>query len=95
MDLLRVAVGLLSIFFAHFLGRSLVRVYEGKQPRWRAVSWALRTAVTLLALYWGQGPDLIALVITALAALSLGAGVFLQLRPRRYEELEKVMFPDE
>lgn len=92
---LRMALGLLAVFFGHYLGRSAVRLYQGKEARARTMTWALRTTVCAAAVLWGHGLDLLAGVAGAAVALSLGAGVYAELHPPKDEGLVKMMFPKE
>jgi hypothetical protein len=95
MTLLRAALGLLAVFFAHYLGRSAVGLCQRREARSRTVTWALRTAVCVLAVLWARGLDLLSGVVLALTAISLGAGAWRQLRPPKDEALVKQMFPEE
>lgn len=95
MPLMRAALGLLAIFFAHYLGRSAAGLYQRAEPRSRTITWALRTLVCLLAVLWRSGLDWLSAVVIALLALSLAAGVRAQLRPPKDEGLVKQMFPDD
>jgi hypothetical protein len=92
---LRAALGLLAVFFGHYLGRSAARLLQGKEARGRTVTWALRTAVCAAAILWGHGLDLLAGVVAVAVAVSLGAGVYAQLHPPKDEGLVKMMFPKE
>ncbi len=92
---LRIALGLLAIFFSHYLGRSAVRLYQGQEARARTMTWVLRTAVCVAAILWGHGLDLLAALALALVAVSLGAGVWAQSHPPKDEGLVKMMFPKE
>jgi hypothetical protein len=95
MPLLRAAIGLLAVFFAHYLGRSAAALYRGREARSRTITWALRAAVCVMGVLWGYGLDALAMVVLALALGSLGAGVWAQLRPPKDEGLVKQMFPEE
>jgi len=90
---LRFALRLLAVFFGNYLGRSAVRLHQGKETRARTVTWVLRTSVCVAAIFWGHGLDLLAAVALALVALSLAAGAYAQLHPPKDEGLVKVMFP--
>jgi hypothetical protein len=95
MVLMRAALGLLAVFFAHYLGRSAAGLYQRCEPRSRTITWALRTAVCMTAVLWRSGLDVLSLIVLALALLSLAAGVRAQLRPPKDEGLVKQMFPDD
>jgi len=51
--------------------------------------------VCLIAVFWRYGPDVLAIVVSALVLVSLGAGVWCQLHPPKDEGLDKQMFPDD
>jgi hypothetical protein len=92
---LRGFLGVLCIFFAHYFGRSSLRLYQGRERRSRFITWALRTIVTGLAVEWRFGFDAITISVATLSILSFAAGLYLEWRPKRHEELDKVMFPPE
>src|ERR1039458_3046678 len=69
------AMGLLCLFFAHFLGRSIVRVRRGQRAR-SFYGWLIRTAITGGAILWRRGLDGIAIVAFTLAAASLVVGMW-------------------
>ena len=90
----QVLLGLLGVFFAHFLGRSGVRLARRQAARARFIAWLLRTAACLYAVVWFGGFRLVSIVVLALAALSLAWGVFDEYRPKKEpEDLTKLMFP--
>lgn len=92
-QLLRVVLGLLAVFFAYELGRVGTRLRRQRQPLRRALAWALRTTVALGAVLWIRGLDLVGMVMLALAALSFAAGILVELRPRKTEQIH--LFPQE
>ena len=94
MEVLRGVLALLCIFFAHFLGRSVARVYLGKVPQKRMYSWLLRTLITALAIPWRHGLDTLSLAAFLIAAVVLAFGVWDELRPRREEDLTQEIFRD-
>jgi hypothetical protein len=91
VDILRVVLGLLCLFFAHFLGRSIVRVRRGQRAR-SFYGWLIRTAITGGAILWRRGLDGIAIVAFTLAAASLVVGVWDEQRPKKQEDLTKEIF---
>ncbi len=92
----QILLGLLGIFFAHFAGRSGVRLSRGQATRSRFITWLLRTIVCLYAVFWFGGLGWIAGLILGLAAGSLAWGAFDEWRPKRQpEDLSKTMFPPE
>jgi hypothetical protein len=87
MQFLRLLLGLLAMFFAYELGRVATRLHHGGQPMTRALTWLLRTVVSLGAILWTRGFDWLADVTLTLAAASLAAGIYLESRPQRTEEI--------
>ena len=80
-------LGLLAMFFAYALGRTATRLYNAGQPMTRALTWVLRTVVTLGAILWTRGFDPLAIVVLAVAMASLATGIYMESRPRRTEEI--------
>jgi hypothetical protein len=95
LDILRGFLGLLLMFFAHFLGRAIVRVRVRHEPPRKLYGWLVRALVTTLAILYQRGFDSIAIAELALAAASLAAGVWDENRPRREEDLTGQMFGDQ
>jgi hypothetical protein len=93
VQLLRVVLGLLAMFFAYALGRVGTRLRREGQPMRKALAWVLRTAVALGAVVWVRGMDLVGVAILALAALSLAAGILIESRPAKVEQIH--LFPHE
>ena len=91
VDFLRVVVGLFCLFFAHFLGRSMVRVRRGQNPR-GLYGWVIRTAITAGAILWHRGLDGVAIVAFTLAAASLVVGAWDEQRPKKQEDLTREIF---
>jgi len=92
LDILRGFLGLLSLFFAHFLGRAIVRVrVRHERPR-KLYGWLVRTLITVFAILYRRGFDAIAIASLALAAASLAAGVWDEYRPKHEEDLTGQMF---
>ena len=91
LDVLRVVLGLLCLFFAHFLGRSMVRMRRGQGAR-SMYGWLLRTAIAEGAILWHRGLDGIAIVAFTLAAASLVVGMWDEQRPKKQEDLTKEIF---
>jgi hypothetical protein len=91
LDILRLALGLLCLFFAHFLGRSMVRARRGLPAR-SLYGWLIRTAITAGAMVWHRGLDGIAIGVFTLAAASLVVGAWDEQRPKKREDLTKEIF---
>jgi uncharacterized membrane protein YoaK (UPF0700 family) len=87
IQLLRVALGILAVFFAYALGRVAARLHRQNQPYSKALTWVLRVAVCVLAVLWRRGLDAISIATLALVAVAFGAGVFVEQRPKHVEEI--------
>lgn len=94
LEFLRGLVGGISIFFAHFLGRSIVLVSKGKQGRRPLYTWAFRYALATAAVCY-HGVDLLAIVVLAAGAVTLALGIWDERRPKKQEDLAKMMFPED
>ena len=81
------------MFFAYALGRAGTRLRRQGQPMRKALAWALRTAVALGAVVWVRGLDLVGIAMVMLAALSFAAGILIESRPAKVEEIH--LFPPE
>lgn len=85
LELMRGVLVLLCLFFAHFLGRAIVRARRGERPG-AMYSWAVRTLLAGAAIAWRHGLDTTTLLAWAAAGVSLMAGIRLALRPPKPEE---------
>jgi hypothetical protein len=94
LDVLRGLLGALSIFFAHFLGRTIVKVGKGKERRRPLFTWALRFALTVGAVCY-RAVDKLALVVLLLDVLAFAVGWWDEWRPKHEEDLTHTMFPDD
>jgi uncharacterized protein (DUF2062 family) len=74
------------MFFAYALGRVATRLYNAGQPMTKALTWVLRTVVTLGAILWTRVFDPVAIGAIVAAMVSLAAGIYLESRPHRTEE---------
>ena len=95
LGFLRGLLGAFCILFAYSLGRSSIRMVEGRERRSKLLAWTLRTLVTGAAVAFRAGFDTITLVVFALAIASYAGGAYLEWRPKPHEELDKLMFPRE
>jgi hypothetical protein len=84
---LRILVGLLGLLFTYSLGRVGAELHIRRQPLRKATTWLLRVIVTLGAVLWTGGLDAITIVFFALAAVVFVLAVYLQMRPRRAEDI--------
>jgi len=95
INLLRAVIGLMCVLFAYFLGRTATRAYLGRGRKSRMYGWLIRTAITAAVITWRRGVDSLALAAYALAALTLAAGVWLELRPpKQPENVSREIFPN-
>ena len=92
LDFLRGVLGLLCVFFAHFLGRSIVRVRRGLQRPRNLYGWLIRAVITGGAVFWRRGLDGISIAAMTLAAASLVLGIWEEQRPKPQEDLTKQIF---
>ncbi len=94
LQALRIVVGLLSIFFAHFLGRSVAVAAKGERRKRPLYTWAFRYALCLGALCY-HGVDGLAIVILILDVILFAAGWWDEWRPKHEEDLTRKMFGDD
>ncbi len=80
-------LGLLAMFFAYALGRTATRLHNAGQPMTKALTWVLRTVVTLGAILWTRLFDPLAIGAIAAAIACLAVGIYLESRPHRTEEI--------
>ena len=95
MEFIRLLLGGLGFYFAHFFGRALVRTFRSQSTKSRGVTWALRTIIAVGAVVRAGGLDIISIAVLALCSLSFAAGVYDEVRPRKPkidEDLTKIMF---
>jgi len=92
---LRILLGALCVFFAHYLGRSLAARSRARATNAQVMRWGLRVVVTGLGAAWGA-PDWVTFLSLGLAASSGGLGFYLIWRPQPpAEDLTREMFPKE
>ena len=95
LDTLRLMMGAFCVLFAYAFGKSVINFWRGRQRRSRTIGWALRTILTGVAAAWRAGFDVITLAAFTLAAISFAGGAYLAWRPKREEEIDRVLFPHE
>jgi hypothetical protein len=92
LDVLRGFVTLFLLFFAHFLGRSVVRA-RSNQQRWRSVAgWAIRATIAVLAIVFKRGLDSISIAALLLSAGAFALGYWDESRPKQEEDLTRQIF---
>jgi len=94
LEFLRGLLGGLSIFFAHFFGRTVVKVSKGRERRRALYTWALRLILTVGAICY-RSVDGLAIIVLILDILAFGVGWWDEWRPKREEDLTSKMFPDD
>jgi|KBSMisStandDraft_5_1062788.scaffolds.fasta_scaffold4663675_1 hypothetical protein len=94
LEFLRGLLGGLSIFFAHFFGRAVVKVSKGKERKRALYTWGLRSVLTIAAVCY-RGVDRLAIVILALDAIAFGLGWWDEWRPKHEEDLTRTIFPED
>ncbi len=92
LQLLRVMLGLLAALFAYSLGHVTIRLRREKQPFRKALTWVLRTLVSVFAVFWQHGLDATSIAVLAMVAAAFALGAYLEWRPRHVEEIH--LFPD-
>jgi hypothetical protein len=91
LDAMRVLLGLLCLLFAHFLGRSIIRMRHGQGAR-SMYGWLIRMAIAAGGMVWHRGLDGIAIAAFTLSAASLAAGAWDEQRPKKQEDLTREIF---
>ena len=87
LQLIRIILMFLALFFAHFLGRAIVRLRRQKLPYTKGLTWLLRTTVALFGIIWMRGFDLLSILALLLCAAALAAGIWVENRHRKVEEI--------
>ncbi len=95
IGLFQTLLGALGILFAFSLGRSAVRLRRGKVRKGATIGWALRTTVCVYAVFYFGGLRWPFLLTLGLAVVSLSAGVWMESRPRKTDDLTEIIFPKE
>ena len=87
IQLLRVALAVLAVAFAFALGRMAVRLHRNGQPFTKALTWVLRIALCVFAVFWRRGFDATSIATLALVAAGVSLGVFMEQRPRHDDQI--------
>ncbi len=95
LGLIRAVLGLLTVFFAHFLGRSLMRWKQKRIPGGRMAPWLLRFALSLGAILWSGGWDATAIVTIVVAGAAGAYGAWQERKPAEPEDLTRQIFPQD
>jgi hypothetical protein len=93
--ILRAAVALLAVFFAHFLARNWVKLRRGRATTRSVALPGIRLAMALTLIWYMGGLDVFAAVCYLLAGISGALGWWGEWRPKHEDELAKMMFPDD
>src|SRR5437879_118373 len=94
LDFLRGLLGGLSLFFAHFLGRAIVKVSKGRERKRALYMWTLRFALTVGAVVY-RSVDRLAIIILALDVAAFAVGWWDEWRPKHEEDLTHTIFPED
>ncbi|MBI4877671.1 MAG: hypothetical protein HY822_23820 [Acidobacteria bacterium] len=95
IGLFQTLLGALGVLFALQFGRHAIRYTRREVSRGTVIGWALRTTVCVYAVFYFGGWRWPFFAVFGLAAASLAGGVWLEMRPKKREDLAKVIFPDE
>jgi hypothetical protein len=94
MEFMRAVLGLIGIFCAYMLGRSVAAVRRGWQKKSRIYGWAIRTAACMLALTIRRPLDLTEIVVWCVAAAVAGLGYWITWRRKPEDDLTKAIFEE-
>src|SRR5579872_2887839 len=94
LEFLRGLVGGISIFFAHFLGRSVALTVKGQGRRRPLFTWAIRYALSIGAACY-HGIDRLAIGVIIAGAILFALGYWDEWRPKHQEDLTRTMFGDD
>lgn len=94
LEFLRALLGALSVFFAHFLGRTIGKISRSKPARRPLFTWGIRFALTLGAVCY-RAVDRLALITMFLDVIALAIGWWDEWRPKHEEDLTQTIFPDD
>jgi hypothetical protein len=94
IELLRVVLVLLAVFFGFMLGRAAVRAWRDGRRR-GLYGWTVRTLLTVGAAAWGRGVDRLVTALLVLLAVAVAGGAWAESRPRKPpEDLTREIFPE-
>ncbi len=94
LEFLRGLLGILSIFFAHFFGRTMVKVAKGRERKRPLYTWGLRMTLSTAGVCY-LGVDRMAIIVLVLEAVAFGLGWWDESRPKHQDDLTRTMFPDD
>ena len=94
IEFLRGVLGLLGILFAHFLGRTIVKVQKGRARKRALYTWALRFILSVVAVCY-LAVDRLAIIVLVLDGFAFAIGWWDEWRPKHEEDLTRTMFPDD
>src|SRR5260370_7150060 len=93
LEFLRGLVGAISVFFAHFLGRSVALTVKGQGRKRPLFTWTLRYALSIGAVCY-HGVDRLAIGVLAADPLLFALGCWDECPPHRHGDLTPPPFPD-
>jgi hypothetical protein len=94
LEFLRGLLGAISLFFAHFLGRTIAQTSKGKARRRPLFTWTLRYTLSICAVLY-RGVDRLAIIFLALGVVLFALGWWDEWRPKHEEDLTRKMFPED
>ena len=92
IEFLRGVLGILCLFFAYMMGRSMAAVRLGRERRSRLYSWVFRTVLCAIFLVFRHDVDLIAIGVWVLAAAAFTAGLWTTSHAKPPEDLTSEIF---
>ena len=94
MQVFRVVLGVLCVFFAYMAGRSAAMVRLERQKKTRLYGWLIRMVLCGAAVIYRQGIDVVSIVSWALAALAFVGAMWVASHPKPPEDLTDQIFPE-
>jgi hypothetical protein len=82
INFLRIFVGILSVLFAYQLGKVGARLKSQRLPVAKASTWFLRVVVTVFAVFWVGGIDIITVATIAVVTFAFAAGIWQEYKPK-------------
>jgi hypothetical protein len=94
IEFLRGVLGVLCVFFAHMAGRSAGAVRLGRQRPSRLYMWIVRVLLCAVFVFFRQGLDFVAILVTSFSVIAFGSGMYLITHQKPPEDLTHEIFPE-
>ncbi|MGD0498923.1 MAG: hypothetical protein ABSC23_10860 [Bryobacteraceae bacterium] len=94
IEFLRVTLGLIGVGCAFLLGRSVAIARKGPVKKSTLYGWMVRTGACMVAVAFRHALDAIVVLAWSLGAAALAFGWWNASRPRKDEDLARIIFPD-